>query len=310
MSEVLENLFTLAGVGTPGPGLPPGGLIEAMISSMEQSIPPHPAAELQADYLAAIAANEQLQRDLTKANAASGNVGLGCKWSTDDIDFMEIHRRAIKFTLDRFRTTCFRNEAKLDVNTEFQEIFGEELSGLIYESGNYRYRDLRDRGKSTDPREIRLDMMRFWDGLANKYADGGIRLARSQAAHQIITEWRLQHTPFTVVNGKAMIEDCVYTEEVGSYRGGGREVSYSCHSSLFMLMKALDVFFDFADLNGSAESVLAQNFVHSWKVRSGTRYVVVPGHVEFRTFNAAWKWTLSASAAERLREFIAEYGLK
>lgn len=223
---------------------------------------------------------------------------------------MELHRRAIKFTLDRFRTTCFRNEAKLDVNTEFQEIFGEELSGLIYESGNYRYRDLRDRGKSTDPREIRLDMMRFWDGLANKYADGGIRLARSQAAHQIITEWRLQHTPFTVVNGKAMIEDCVYTEEVGSYRGGGREVSYSCHSSLFMLMKALDVFFDFADLNGSAESVLAQNFVHSWKVRSGTRYVVVPGHVEFRTFNAAWKWTLSASAAERLREFIAEYGLK
>jgi hypothetical protein len=317
MAAVMDNLFTLAGVGpiTVLPEADAGD--EAAQSAPEpQEAPaaataPHPARNLQDGYVCAILASMEARRAVEHANNVVGPIGshLG----SFDVSFLSLHRDAVNALVQHFKDLCMCGDAKVDSQDEFRAVFGENLTEEIFESGSgrhhhhRRYRDDLEEEKRTSPEDIRIDLIKLWDGLAEKYADGGVRLLRSQAAARIINSWSLRDKPFEVVNGKALIEDRVWSEK--SYRGV-RTLSYSSREGIVALLRALDVFLEFAEVEGDAlRSFFGLSSLRGDpEIISGTRYVVAKGDLEFRTYNDTWKWTLSARVADKLREFIVEYG--
>jgi hypothetical protein len=312
MSAVLENLFTQAGIGANLheetaclPNEEGTAAHPPVATTPEPAAAPHPAASLQQRYVQTILVHQELLRMLAKADAIGAGIGYSCGWREHNLDFYGIHRDAVHKLVMSFKAWCMKGDASVDPKNEFEDAFGEKLTEEIYASGRYYHRD-RDE-KREHPENIRIDLVKLWDALAKKYADGGMRLERSQAAAVILSDWPLRDKPFQVVNGKAVIEDRVWSEK-NSFRGY-RHLTYSSSQSVARLLKALNVFLDFADLECDAVKVFFGDTARTEpEITSGRRYVVAKGQVEFKTFNDYWRWTLSEDTANKLREFLAEYG--
>lgn len=156
-------------------------------------------------------------------------------------------------------------------------------------------------------KDYRIDLIALWDGLTVKYADGGVRLARSQAANEIVNKFNLERSPFKIENGKAQLITYVRSEK--KFNSKEYEYTYETRRSIAELIKPISVFMQFAELEDGIDDAVHQAVGHGWgiAVQSGLRCVASPGHIEFKTFLKEWKWTLSDHAAIKLREFIAEY---
>jgi hypothetical protein len=276
----------------------------------------HPAQLLQDAYLESFVLFAKLQSDLAHAESVSGTVGFYLRNSRLDIDWSELSKSAVHRTVEVFRQRALADRAALDPGEEFERAFGKGLYETLQDDDEQRRRrrrqSIREDGEEDDkePEPVRVDLLRLWDSLMSTYADGGVTLARTQAAKAILDNWSLRDKPFEVKNGKAVIEDRVYSEV--HYSGQPRTVSYSHRENLYALFKGLQVWFDWADINANAMTTLFKmqtRGAHDIVIEMGASYTVAAGQVQVRTFKEHWRWTLEASAAEKLREFIVAYGV-
>lgn len=293
-----DNLFAL-------------GLSESICASGQPDVletaaptPPHPMAEVQQAYEQAFGLYEAAFEAFATADRSAGHVGYSCRISRSAVDYDELNRTAVRSVVERFTQKMLGGAASLDYEAEFARATGKSLHEALYPERDRRRR--RHGDEEQDEPSVRFNLIVLWDSMARTYDDGGVWLARHQAATAIMSAWDLHRQAFDVKNGKAVIEQRVCSEAPTSYRS--RRVHYNFAADVHNLCKALDVFFDYADLPGRAVPMLRDmSRHHEIEVESGATHVVAPGLVQVRTFNDRWKWTLRAETAERLREFIAAY---
>lgn len=220
----------------------------------------------------------------------------------DEHAFWKMHKSAIRHTVKVFKDLCMTPEAHIDAMDEFEAIVGEYKYQIAT-----NFNDARKELSIEQLKDFRVDLVALWDGLAAKYADGGVRLARSQAATDIFKKFNLERNPFKIENGKAQLVTYVYCER--KFNSKEHEYSLSSRRSVEELRKPLSVFLEFAEMEDFVDIAINEAIGSSWAtpVQSGLKCIASPGHIEFKTFLREWKWTLSEHAAIKLREFIAEY---
>lgn len=296
MAGDFENLFA---IGLQDP--PQGSGSSTDVLEEAAPTPAHPVAEMQRDYEEAFVLYEKAFEEADRVAP-----GYSSRISRSSVDYDDMSRCAVRKTVELFTEQVLGGSAKLDDDEEFTRATGTSLSDALYGERSRRRHRHHDDDEEQAP--VRLDLIALWDSMARVYDDGGVWLSRHQAANAIMDEWRLQSQTFEVKNGKALIEHRVYSEPPSSYQP--RRVHYNYVQGLTKLCKALDVFFDYADLSGQAMRMLwnmQASRGHGVVIESGSTLVVVPGLAQVRTFNEQWKWTMRADMAEKLREFIAAY---
>jgi hypothetical protein len=268
--------------------------------------PPHPAAHLQEAYEQAFGMFEAAFAAFDAAESVALIAGYSTRFSRSVVDYDDMSQCAVRKTVEVFTDRMLGGSASLDAEEEFERATGKSLHEALHGDADLRR---RRRDEDDDRQPVRLNLLALWDSMARVYDDGGVWLARHQAANAIMSEWRLESQAFEVKNGKALIEHRVYSEPAESYRPY-RRVHYNYQEGLYRLCKALDVFFDYADLPGHAMGFLRgmqSSRGNDMVIDSGSTHVVVPGLAQVRTFNEQWKWTMRADVAEKLREFIAAF---
>lgn len=220
----------------------------------------------------------------------------------DEHDSWKVHKSAIRKTVMAFKLSCMNPEASINAMDEYEEIVGEYKCQIAT-----NFHDARKELTEKKLKNFRVDLIGLWDGLASKYADGGIRLARSQAAKEIFKKFNLERSQFKIENGKAQLITYVYCEK--KFNSKEYEYSHSTRRSIAELIKPMSVFLQYAELEDGIDAAIHQAIGYGWgiNVQSGLKCIASPGHLEFKTFLKEWKWTFSEHAAVKLREFIAEY---
>lgn len=298
MAGDFENLFAIGLHDNVHGAVPPTDVLEEAAPT-----PAHPIAEMQRDYEQAFVLYEKAFEAFEAADRVAP--GYTSRISRSSVDYNDMSRCAVRKTVERFVEQVLGGAASLDDDEEFTRATGKCLSDALY--GERDRRGHRHHHDDEEQAPVKLNLVELWDSMARVYDDGGVWLARHQAANAIMDEWRLQSQAFEVKNGKALIEHRVYSEP--PFYSRPRRVHYNYIQPLTKLCKALDVFFDYADLPGQAMRILWNMGLrgHDIAIESGSTHVVVPGLAQVRTFNEQWKWTLRADVAEKLREFIAAY---
>lgn len=290
--------------------------------------PAHPAQFLQDAYLKSFDLFKIAEEALAQANSMSLTIGYSTR-SSIGIDFDDMTTTAVNHTVNHFKAQRMDEGATLDPGNEFERAFGKRLSELISEEREARSarerklwhvnRARRIQGLPDlmpDPADeqplkyLQVDLLKLWDSMQMNYADGGIGLARRQAAQAIMSSWRLHELKFEVKNGKAVFDDRIWSEQRYS---GGRELNYKASEEMVRLFKAMQVWFDWADYNVPVMQTLfamcgKNGSMHAIPLTMGASYEVAKGLVQVRTFKEHWRWTLAAAAAESLREFVGTYG--
>lgn len=304
MSQTLEfklpNLF--GSLASSEPVIPQN--VE-MSRSTEPAAKPHPANQLVNAYKAALAGvdkvNQAIESYRALCLAAGHRTDIECE---EGRHVWSIHTSAINETFSVFKKLLLTTAASINPREEYEELFGERKARIVFDYHTART-SLRD---ADEMKRFSVDLVALWDALSAKYADGGLRLARSQAATELYSQFGLSRKPFQIDKGKAQLFFHVWPEKKFS----SKEYEYSFTSRNFInsFRKPLKVFLEYAELEDRVDAsfleAVGDNF-HS-RVQSGFKGALSPGHIEFKTFLKEWKWTLSEHAAIKLREFIAEYG--
>lgn len=274
--------------------------IEPVISEVVEQ---HPVAMLVEAYEAAIKGVVEVNVAIRRYRDICDNIDHQREVAEiDDHDAWKVHKSAIRKTVMAFKLSCMNPEASIDALDEYEEIVGERQVELVSNFNAARREFTEEQLK-----DFRVDLLALWDGLATKFADGGVRLARSQAAADIFKKFNLERNPFKIENGKAQLVTYVYCER--KFNSKEHEYTLSSRRSVEELRKPLSVFLQFAEMEDFVDIAIHEAIGSSWAtpVQSGLKCIASPGHIEFKTFLREWKWTLSEHAAIKLREFIAEY---
>lgn len=333
--DAATNLFAVCAAATPysaGGDIEPLATVQCTAPGVtgveEEPQPAHPAQFLQDAYLKSFDLFKVAEEALAQANCMSLTVGFSTR-SSIGVDFNELTTSAVNHTVNHFKAQRMDDGATLDPTIEFERAFGKRLYELIREEREARSererklwqvnRARRIQGLSDqmpDPTDeqplkyLQVDLLKLWDSMQMAYADGGIGLARRQAAQSIMKSWHLHELKFEVKNGKAVFDDRIWSEQRYS---GGRELSSSASSEMVGLFKAMQVWFDWADYNVPAMQTLfamcgKNGSLHAIPLTMGASYEVAKGLVQVRTFKEHWRWTLAATAADSLREFVSTFG--
>jgi len=298
MAGDCENLFAIGLQDPVQSSVPSTDVLEEAAPTSD-----HPAAELQRDYEQAFVLYEKAFEAFEAADLVAP--GYSSRISRSSVDYDELTRCAVRHTVQNFTDQMLGGGASLDAEEEFERVNGKGLHDVLNpDRGRRRHR--HDDDDEVD--NVKVNLVALWDSMARIYDDGGVWLSRHQAAQVIMDKWRLKDQSFDIKNGKAVVEQRVYSEPASSY--SPRRVHYNYVQDIHKLFKALDVFFDYAELPGQAMQLLwsmQKSRGNDLEVVSGASYVVVAGTVQVRTFNEQWKWTLRVSTAEKLREFLAAY---
>jgi hypothetical protein len=273
---------------------------EPVISEVVEN---HPAAKLVEAYEAAIKGVGEVNVAIRRYRELCDSIDHQREVAEiDDHDAWKVHKSAIRKTVMAFKLSCMNPEASIDALVEYEEIVGERQVELVS-----NFNAARREFSEEQLRDFRVDLIGLWDGLAAKFADGGIRLARSQAAKELFKKFNLERSPFKIENGKAQLVTYVYCER--KFNSKEHEYTLSSRRSVEEFRKPLTVFLEFAELEDCIDIAIHEAIGVSWAtpVKSGLKCIASPGHIEFKTFLREWKWTLSEHAAVKLREFIAEY---
>lgn len=300
-----ENLFA---IGMPEASATPIRDHADALDEPETPTPvpaPHPAAELQEAYEQSFQLYAQAFEGFAHADSVASTAGYSSRISSSAVDYDDMSRCAVRHTVQLFTDQMLGGGASLDAEEEFERANGKGLHDVLNpDRGRRRHR--HDDDDEVD--NVKVNLVALWDSMARIYDDGGVWLGRHQAAQVIMDKWRLKDQSFDIKNGKAVVEQRVYSEPASSYCP--RRVHYNYIQDIHKLFKALDVFFDYAELPGHAMQLLwsmQKSRGNDLEVVSGASYMVVAGTVQVRTFNEQWKWTLRVSTAEKLREFLAAY---
>lgn len=330
MSDFDDNLFVAAGCAAQDAVLDSSSDEEGATQEPQAlAEPPHPAQSLQDAYLECIRAHAALSEALKTAEAAGRRICYSASISDSRVSVESMSKCAVQEAVRQFGELMMRERAELDADEEFTRAFGKSMYELIeeghgdhwererYHRQDFRFRRALRRGTDVEddhegeqmPPPYLVDLLKLWDSLAATYSDGGLTLARRQAASTILREWQLDRQQFEVKNGKATIADRVYSEmQTYGHLRGQRTVHYNYRDQVHKLFQALEVFLSFCDETYLYPlQQIREQGGHDLVVRSGAKYAICSG-MEVRTFKEEWKYTLSAALAEKLREFMATYG--
>lgn len=306
MASDYENLFAIG--MTQSSSAPVVDLADSLEEpETPATVPtPHPAADLQDAYEQSFQLYALAFEAFAHADSVASTAGYSSRISSSAVDYDDMSRCAVRHTVQLFTDQMLGGGASLDPDEEFERANGKKLHDVLNPERPRRRH--RHGDEDDDAPAVKVNLVALWDSMARIYDDGGVWLSRHQAAQVIMDKWRLKDQSFEVKNGKAMVEHRVYSEPASSY--SPRRVHYNYVQDIHKLFKALDVFFDYAELPGQAMQLLwsmQKSRGNDLEVVSGASYVVVAGAVQVRTFNEQWKWTLRVSTAEKLREFLAAY---
>ncbi len=181
MSQTLEfklpNLF--GSLASSEPVIPQNVEI---CRSTEPATKPHPANQLVNAYKAALAGvdkvNQAIESYRALCLAAGHRTDIECE---EGRHVWSIHTSAINETFSVFKKLLLTTAASINPREEYEKLFGERNARIVFDYHTART-SLRD---ADEMKRFSVDLVALWDALSAKYADGGLRLARSQAATEL-----------------------------------------------------------------------------------------------------------------------------